>query len=83
MIGNESPSEIAACVSIAIGLFGASLVPFYLLVEERHATPRWLREPAARAWLSLLLAADKARLAAVNTLLELLLRLNARISKGA
>lgn len=81
MIGNESPSEIAACVSVAIVLFGVSLVPFFRLISEQHLTPRWLREPASRTWLSLFLAADRARLAAVNTLLALLLRLNAR--KGA
>lgn len=72
MIGHESPSEIAACVSLAVGIFGASLVPFFLLVEAEHLTPRWLREPAARAWLSLLLAWDRARLAVVTALLTLL-----------
>lgn len=72
MIGTESPDEIAACVCLAIALFGASAVPFFLLLEERHLTPRWLRRAAARAWLVVLLAWDRARIAAIDGLLFLL-----------
>ncbi|MFD3574728.1 hypothetical protein [Streptomyces sp. NPDC058644] len=74
MIGHESPSEIAACVSLATGVFGASLVPFFLLIEAEHLVPRRVRESdiPQRAALATLLAWDRARLAAVTALLALL-----------
>lgn len=74
MIGHESPDEIAACVSLATGVFAASLVPFFLLVEAEHLTPRWLRESTApeRAVLAVANAADRARLAVLDALLFLL-----------
>lgn len=79
MIGHESPDEIAACVSLATGVFAGSLVPFFLLVEAEHLTPRWLRESTApeRAALAMANAADRARLAAVKALLAFLLRFSA------
>ncbi|MFF4552779.1 hypothetical protein [Streptomyces sp. NPDC001422] len=33
----------ASAVLLAIGLFSGSLIPFFLLVEAEHLTPRWLR----------------------------------------
>lgn len=40
--------EVAACIFLGVGLFGASLVPFFLLVEVENLTPRFVRElPAA------------------------------------
>lgn len=79
MTGHESPDEIAACVSVSVGIFGASLVPFFLLVEAEHLTPRWLRESDVpqRVGLAVANAADRARLAAVQALLAFLLRFSA------
>ncbi|MFG3170631.1 hypothetical protein [Streptomyces sp. NPDC048200] len=34
----------AGAVLLAIALFSGSLVPFFLLVEAEHLTPRWLRD---------------------------------------
>lgn len=39
-----STSDVFACVSLSIGLFGTSLIPFFLLVEAEHLTPRFVRE---------------------------------------
>lgn len=74
MIGHESPDEIAACVSVAVGIFGASLVPFFLLVEAERLVPRRLRESDApqRAVLAVLLAWDRARIAVIDAFLFLL-----------
>ncbi|MET7944225.1 hypothetical protein [Streptomyces sp. NPDC005302] len=33
-----------SAVLLAIALFSGSLVPFFLLVEAEHLTPRWLRD---------------------------------------
>jgi hypothetical protein len=44
MSHTHSPSEWAAYVSLAIGIYAASLIPFLLLVDAEHLTPRWLRE---------------------------------------
>lgn len=74
MIGHESPAEIAACVSVAVGVFATSLVPFFLLVEAEHLAPRRVRESVAlkRAALAVLLAWDRARIAVIDGLLFLL-----------
>jgi hypothetical protein len=73
--GQTSGAEVAACVSLAIGLFSASLVPFFLLVEAEHLTPRWLRESdiPERVLLLLVQACGRVRLVAVDALLGLLL----------
>lgn len=68
MIGNETPADIAACICLATALFGGSLVPFFLLIEERPSTSPALK----RAALTAANAMDRARLAAVNALLALL-----------
>jgi len=47
---HTSTSDVAACVSLAVGLFGASLVPFFLLVDAEHLVPRAVRELPAAAW---------------------------------
>ncbi|MEV2249360.1 hypothetical protein AB0I94_02185 [Streptomyces sp. NPDC050147] len=74
MIGRESPAEIAACVSVAVGVFAGSLVPFFLLVEAEHLTPRWARESdvPTRVGLAVANAWDRARLAVIEGLLFLL-----------
>lgn len=79
MTGQESASDVIACVSLATGIFSASLVPFFLLVEAEHLVPRRLRESDVpkRAALAVLLAWDRARLAVVEALLAGLLRLSA------
>lgn len=41
---HESSTDVAACIALAIALFSGSLVPFFLLVEAEHLTPRWLRD---------------------------------------
>jgi hypothetical protein len=33
-----------SAVCLSVGLFSGSLVPFFLLVEAEHLTPRWLRD---------------------------------------
>ncbi|MFD7794371.1 hypothetical protein [Streptomyces sp. NPDC059759] len=33
----------ASAVLLAVALFSGSLIPFFLLVEAEHLTPRWLR----------------------------------------
>ena len=83
MAGQTSTADVAACVLLAIGLFAGSLVPFFLLVEAEHLVPRVLRESdvPGRVLLHLLQARDRARTAAVDALLGLLLLLNS--PKGA
>lgn len=55
---HESSTDVAACVSLAICLFAGSLVPFFLLVEAEHLTPRWLRNaPLTAAAVLLVLTA--------------------------
>ncbi|WP_055696544.1 hypothetical protein [Streptomyces silaceus] len=82
MADQTTTHDVLACVSLAVGVFGASLVPFLLLVDAEHLTPRWLRESTVleRAALTAANAVDRARLAAVKALL-LLLRLST--TKGA
>ncbi|MEV0525986.1 hypothetical protein AB0I66_21355 [Streptomyces sp. NPDC050439] len=72
MTGQETASDVIGAVLIASALFGGSLIPFFLLIEEKHLTPLWLRRAAARAWLVLLLACDTARIAVIDALLFLL-----------
>lgn len=84
MIGQTTGTEVTACVSLAVGLFAGSLVPFFLLVDAEHLTPSWLRDPVLRerVLLRLLNARDRARLLAVNGLLVLVRRHTAP-KKGA
>lgn len=70
-------AEWAEAVLLAVALFGTSLVPFFLLVEAERLTPLWVREPK----LALLQLRDRARIAACDALLGLLLLLNS--PKGA
>jgi hypothetical protein len=42
--GQATGSEVAACIFLAVGVFGASLVPWLLLVDAEHLTPRFVRE---------------------------------------
>jgi hypothetical protein len=43
-----SAQEWTAAFLLAVSLFAGSLVPFLLLVDADHLTPRWLRNaPAA------------------------------------
>lgn len=40
--------DVIACTSLAIGVFSASLIPFFLLLNAEHLLPRAMRElPAA------------------------------------
>ncbi|WP_393075086.1 hypothetical protein [Streptomyces sp. LN704] len=41
---STSPSDVLACTCLAAALFSGSLIPFFLLVEAEHLTPRWLRD---------------------------------------
>jgi hypothetical protein len=62
----ESAADVIACVSASIALFSASLIPWLLLVEAEHLTPRCVRElPAA--------ARETARNAALSGLALLLI----------
>ncbi|MBA4865976.1 hypothetical protein H1V43_32455 [Streptomyces sp. PSKA54] len=49
MSGQTTASEVLACVSLAIGVYGTSLIPFLLLVDAKHLTPSWLRQTPAAA----------------------------------
>ncbi|MET7436601.1 hypothetical protein ACFYQQ_00935 [Streptomyces sp. NPDC005496] len=62
-----SARDVTAAVFLAVGLFGASLVPFFLLVNAEHLLPRAVRQaPAAgRAF------AERAALTAAALLLIL------------
>lgn len=64
---HTSTSDVAACVSLAIGLFAGSLVPFFLLVDAEHLLPRAVRESPAVARA----AAERAALSAAALLLIL------------
>lgn len=44
MTGETTAVEVVACVFLAVGIYSASLVPFFLLVEVEHLTPRCVRE---------------------------------------
>lgn len=67
MTGQTTTRDIAACISVAICLFGASLVPFFLLVGAEHLVPRPVRQAPAAARA----AADRAALSAAALLLIL------------
>lgn len=41
---HESATDVTACISLAIGIFAASLIPFFLLVDADHLLPRAVRE---------------------------------------
>lgn len=48
MTGQTTGAEVAACIFLAVGIFGTSLIPFFLLVDVEHLVPRVVRElPAA------------------------------------
>ena len=64
---HTSGSDVAACVSLAIGLFSASLIPFFLLINAEHLVPRVVRESPAAARA----AAERAALSAAALLLIL------------
>lgn len=49
MIGQTTASDVVAAVLLAIAVFGASLVPFFLFVEAEHLTPAWVRDLPAKA----------------------------------
>lgn len=50
--------EVVACLFLAVGLFAGSLIPFFLLVEAEHLTPRCVRQlPVTTAALLMLLTA--------------------------
>ncbi|MEV0114628.1 hypothetical protein AB0H77_15450 [Streptomyces sp. NPDC050844] len=75
---NGQTREALAYTSLAVGItgftrFGWCLV--YLICDAEHLAPRCVRESAAleRTALAVLLAWDRARLAAVKALLSLLL----------
>jgi hypothetical protein len=38
-----SGAEVAACVSLAVGLFAGSLIPFFLLVDADLTVPHFVR----------------------------------------
>jgi predicted PurR-regulated permease PerM len=44
VIGETSARDVYACVCLAISLFSAPLVPFFLLVDLDHLAPRAVRE---------------------------------------
>lgn len=44
MTCQTSTNDVIACVLVSTVLFGASLVPFFLLVEAEHLLPRVVRE---------------------------------------
>ncbi|MFH9072743.1 hypothetical protein [Streptomyces alboflavus] len=46
---DESPSEIAAAICLAVSVFAASLVPWLLLVNAECLVPAWLRATPAAA----------------------------------
>lgn len=64
MTCNESTREVLASVSLAVGVVAASFVPWLLLVDAKHLTPRCARAAVRRtaltfAALLLLLSAPK------------------------
>jgi len=61
-----SAREVVACIFLAVGLFGASLIPFFLLVDVEHLTPRVVRNLPATA-------RQAAQAAALNTAVLFLL----------
>lgn len=64
---HTSARDVIACVFLATGVFGTSLVPFFLLIDAEHLLPRVVREaPAAAA-----AAAEKAALTTAALLLIL------------
>jgi hypothetical protein len=60
----SSADDVFACLLLAVGLFGTSLVPFFLLVNSDHLTPKCLRQAplSAAALLMLLTAPTKGAL---------------------
>lgn len=44
MTGQPSLNDVLAVVCLAVSLFAASLIPFFLLVEVEHLVPRFVRE---------------------------------------
>jgi hypothetical protein len=53
----SSADDVFACLLLAVGVFSASLVPFFLLVNSDHLTPKCLRQaPLTAAALLMLLA---------------------------
>jgi hypothetical protein len=58
MTCQTTPGDVVACLFLAVGLFGTSLVPFFLLVNSEHLTPKCLRQaPLSAAALLMLLTA--------------------------
>jgi hypothetical protein len=49
MADQTSTADVVACVLLAIALFGASLVPFFVFVEAERLAPAWVRELPAMA----------------------------------
>jgi hypothetical protein len=49
MTCHYSAQDWAAAFLLAVSLFAGSLVPFLLLVDADHLTPRWLRGVPAMA----------------------------------
>lgn len=44
MNGQPSLDDVLASVCLAVSLFAASLIPFFLLVEVEHLVPRCVRD---------------------------------------
>ncbi|MFF7880939.1 hypothetical protein ACH40F_08330 [Streptomyces sp. NPDC020794] len=45
MTCHTSAADVVACLLLAVSVFSASLIPFFLLVDAEHAAPRFVREP--------------------------------------
>lgn len=78
MTCHTSATDVVACLLLSAGLFGASLVPFFLLVNAEHLTPGWLRKSAVAelAAVRVFQVRQRVRLAACDALLGLVLLLN-------
>ncbi|MEU1448719.1 hypothetical protein [Streptomyces mirabilis] len=58
MTCETSATDVIACLFLAVGLFSTSLIPFFLLVNAEHLTPRFVRDlPVTVAALCMLLTA--------------------------
>jgi Flp pilus assembly protein protease CpaA len=49
LTGQTTASDVVAAVLLAVALFGASLIPFFLFVEADRLTLAWVRELPAKA----------------------------------